>query len=141
MLLLCGLPLQAQNDQAKKPKLHFQPGTWEIDSVTTTPTGRIVSSQTTLCAKEQLDFWKVTQANLACKTPKTHSDSPATLRVSVHCEYTGENLHSEILSDAVETFSDHGDSFTLEGTTTTKTAYQGVHPKQTSINLEATAHR
>ena len=136
LLLLGGLPLQAQQSGP-----NFHPGAWEINSVTTASSGRTVSSQTTLCAKEQLDFWKVMQTGLICKPPKTHPESASTLRVSVHCEYNGEKLHSDIQSDAVETFSDHGDSFTLEGTTTTHTAYQGVQPRQTSIHLQATAHR
>ena len=136
LLLLGSLPLQAQ-----QPGPHFNPGTWEIDSVTTATSSRTVSSKTTLCVKEQLDFWKVAQAGLECKPPKTHLESANVLRVSVHCEYNGENLHSDIQSDAVETFSDHGDSFTLEGTTTTNTVYQGVQPKQTSVRLQATAHR
>ena len=136
LLFLGSLLLQAQ-----QPGPNFHPGTWEIDSVTTATSGRTVSSKTVLCAKEQLDFWKVAQTGLECKPPKTHPESATALRVSVHCAYNGEHLHSGILSDAVETFTDHGDSFTLEGTTTTNTAYQGVQPKQTSIQLRATAHR
>jgi hypothetical protein len=136
LLFLCGPILGAA-----EPVLSFHPGMWEIDSVTTTPAGRAVSSQTTLCAKEQIDFWKVAQAGLTCKTPKNHPESATRIRVRVHCEYKGDRLHSDILSDAVETISDHGNSFTLEGTTTTYTVYQGVQPKQTSIHLHATAHR
>jgi hypothetical protein len=134
--LLCVLPVQAV-----EPVLTFHPGTWEIDSITTQTDGRTITSQTSLCAKEQIDFWKVAQAGLACKTPKSHPDSGNRLRIQVHCEFNGENLHSDILSDVVETLSDHGNSFALEGTTTTNTKYQGVQPKQTSVHLHATAHR
>ena len=137
LLFLCGPVLHAAG-----PVLSFRPGMWEIDSVTTTPAGRTVTSQTSLCAKEQIDFWKVAQAGLTCKTPKSHPESAGgAIRVRVHCEYKGDRLHSDILSDVVETISDHGNSFTLEGTTTTNTVYQGVQPKQTSIHLQATAHR
>ncbi|HVC90513.1 MAG TPA: hypothetical protein VND66_07820 [Acidobacteriaceae bacterium] len=119
----------------------FNPGAWEIDSVTTATGGRTVSSQTTLCANDQIDFWKVAQAGLTCKPPKTHPEGNGALRVLVHCEYNGEHLHSEIRSNALETFSDHGNTFTLAGTTTTDTVYQGVQPKKTSVQLQATAHR
>ncbi len=136
LLLLCVLTLPAQ-----QPVPYFHPGAWEIDSVTTETDGRTVSSQTEICAKEQIDFWKVAQAGLTCKTPKSHLQSNGLVRVRVRCEYKGDRLHSEILSDVVETVSDHGNSFTLDGTSTTNTAYQGVQPKQTSIHLHATAHR
>ena len=136
LLLLCGFPLQAE-----EPVLYFHPGAWEIDSATTSTDGRIVTSQTSLCAKEQIDFWKVEQTGLNCKTPKSHPESASRIRVRVHCEYSGDRLHSDILSDVIETISNHGDSFTLEGTTTTFTEYQGVQPKRTSIQLHATAHR
>ena len=136
LLLLCVLTLPAQ-----QPVPYFHPGAWEIDSVTTETDGRTVSSQTEICAKEQIDFWKVAQAGLTCKTPKSHLQSNGLVRVRVHCEYKGDRLHSEILSDVVETVSDHGNSFTLEGTSTTNTVYQGVQPKHTSIHLHATAHR
>ncbi len=136
VLLLCGRTLPAQ-----QPAPYFHPGAWEIDSVTTETDGRTVSSQTEICAKEQIDFWKVAQAGLTCKTPKSHLQSNGLVRVRVHCEYKGDRLHSEILSDVVETVSDHGNCFTLEGTSTTNTVYQGVQPKQTSIHLHATAHR
>ena len=135
-LLLCGLTLQAQ-----QPVPSFHPGEWEIDSMTTETDGRTITSQTTLCANEQIDFWKVAQAGLTCKPPKTDLEAKGALHVRVHCEYNGEHLHSEILSDALETFSGHGDSFTLVGTTTTDTVYQGVQPKKTSVQLQATAHR
>jgi hypothetical protein len=134
--LLCVLPVQAV-----EPVLTFHPGNWEIDSITTQSDGRTITSQTSLCAREQIDFWQVAQAGLTCKTPKSHPDSGNRLRIHVHCEFNGENLHSDILSDVVETLSDHGNSFALEGTTTTNTKYQGVQPKQTSVHLHATAHR
>ncbi len=88
-----------------------------------------------------MDFWKVEQAGLTCKPPKTAPESSDSLRVHVHCVFDGDHLHSEIHSEAVETFSDHGNSFTLVGTTTTDTVYQGVQPKHTSVQLQATAHR
>jgi hypothetical protein len=136
LLFLCSLCLQAQ-----EPVLYFHPGAWEIDSVTTSTVGRTVTSQTSLCAKEQIDFWKVEQAGLKCKTPKIHPESANRIRVRVHCEYNRDKLHSDILSNVVETISDHGNSFTVDGTSTTNTKYQGVQPKQTSIHLHATAHR
>jgi len=136
VLLLGGLQMRAA-----VPVQSFHPGSWEIDSITTQTDGRTITSQTFLCAKEQIDFWKVAQAGLTCKTPRSHSESGNTVRIHVHCEFNGENLHSDIFSDAVETLSDHGNSFTLEGTTTTNTVYQGVQPKQTSVHLHATAHR
>jgi hypothetical protein len=136
LLLLCGLPVQAV-----EPAPSFRPGNWEIDSVTTQTDGRTITSQTSLCAKEQIDFWKVAQAGLTCKTPKSHPESSDRIRIRIHCEFNGEQLHSDILSDVVETLSEHGNSFALEGTTTTNTVYQGVQPKQTSVHLHATAHR
>ena len=136
LLLFCALP-----GQAVEPVLTFHPGNWEIDSITTQSDGRTITSQTSLCAKEQIDFWKVAQTGLTCKTPKSHPESGNQIRIHVHCVFNGENLHSDILSEAVETLSDHGNSFTLEGTTTTNTVYQGVQPKQTSVHLHATAHR
>ncbi len=136
LLPFCALPVQAVD-----PVPAFHPGQWEIDSMTTQSDGRTITSQTSLCAKEQIDFWKVAQAGLTCKAPKSHPRSGNQVRIHVHCEFNGENLHSDILSEVVETLSDHGDSFTLEGKTTTNTVYQGVQPKQTSVDLHATAHR
>ncbi|MGC1783721.1 MAG: hypothetical protein WA708_14460 [Acidobacteriaceae bacterium] len=120
---------------------HFHPGEWQIDSVTTVAGGRTISSSTRLCASEQVDFWKVAQAGLTCKPPKTHPESSGAVRVHVHCVYSGDRLHSDIRSEAIETFSDHGNSFTLVGTTKTNTVYQGVQPKLTSAHLQANAHR
>lgn len=135
------LPFSALPVHAVEPVPTFHPGQWEIDSITTQSGGRTITSQTSLCAEKQIDFWKVAQAGLTCKAPKTHPDHANRIRISVHCEFNGENLHSDIVSEAVEIISDHGDSFTLEGTTTTDTAYQGVQPKQTSVHLHATARR
>ena len=136
LLPFCALPLQAV-----EPVLTFHPGAWEIDSITTQTTGRTITSKTSLCATEQIDFWKVAQAGLTCKKPRSHPESGNQIRIHVHCEFNGENLHSDILSEAVETLSDHGNSFSLDGTTTTDTVYQGVQPKKTSVQLHATAHR
>lgn len=136
LLLLCGPPMQAA-----VPVQSFHAGAWEIDSVTTQSDGRTITSQTKICAREQIDFWQVAQAGLTCKTPKSRPETGDQIRIRVHCEFNGERLHSDILSDVVETLSDHGNSFALEGTTTTNTAYQGVQPKQTSVHLHATAHR
>jgi hypothetical protein len=136
LLPFCMLPVHAV-----EPVLTFHPGQWEIDSITTQSDGRAITSQTSLCAEKQIDFWKVAQAGLTCKAPKTHPETGNQLRVHVHCEFNGENLHSDIISEALETLSDHGDSFTLEGTTTTDTVYQGVQPKKTSVRLHATARR
>lgn len=120
---------------------HFHPGEWQIDSVTTVAGGRTISSSTRLCANKQVDFWKVAQAGLTCKPPKTHPESSGTVRVHVHCKYEGEKLHSDIRTVATETFADHGNSFKLTGTTTTDTVYQGVQPKRTSAQLQTTAQR
>jgi hypothetical protein len=136
LLLLGGLPARAVD-----PVLNFRPGQWEIDSITTQSDTRTVTSQTSLCAKEQIDFWKVAQAGLTCKPPKSQPDSGDRVHIHVHCEFNGVNLHSDIISDVVETLSDHGNSFVLDGTTTTNTKYQGVQPNQTSVQLHATAHR
>jgi Protein of unknown function (DUF3617) len=136
LLPFCALPVQAV-----KPVLTFHPGNWEIDSITTQSGGRTITSQTSLCAREEIDFWQVAQEGLTCKTPKTHPEHGNQIRIKVHCEFNGEKLHSDIISEVVETLSDHGNSFTLEGTTTTDTAYEGVQPKQTSVRLHATAHR
>jgi hypothetical protein len=136
LLPCCVLPVQAV-----EPVLTFHPGNWEIDSITTQTDGRTITSQTSLCAKEEIDFWQVAQAGLSCKTPKTHPEPGNRVRIHVHCEFKGENLHSDIISEVVETLSDNGNSFALEGTTTTDTVYQGVQPKQTSVQLHATAHR
>ncbi len=135
-LAVCGPPATAQ-----KTALPFHPGAWEISSVTTAATGRAVSSVTNICIKEQIDFWKVAQANLTCKPPKSSLNSAGGFHVRVHCTYDKGPLHSEIHSDVVETFSDRGNSFALVGTTTTDTVYQGVQPKHTSVHLKATAHR
>ena len=136
LLLFCALP-----GQAVQPVLTFQPGAWEIDSITTQSDGRTITSQTSLCARKEIDFWQVAQAGLTCKTPRSHPQSRNQIRIHVHCVFNGENLHSDIISEVVETLSDHGNSFALEGTTTTNTVYQGVQPKQTSVHLHATAHR
>lgn len=136
LLPCCVLPLQAV-----EPVLTFHPGNWQIDSITTQTDGRTITSQTSLCAKEEIDFWQVAQAGLSCKTPKTHPEPGNRVRIHVHCEFKGEKLHSDIISEVVETLSDNGNSFALEGTTTTDTVYQGVQPKQTSVHLHATAHR
>jgi len=136
LLLFCTLP-----GQAVEPVLTFHPGNWEINSITTQSDGRTITSQTSLCAREEIDFWQVAQAGLTCKTPRSHPESGNRVRIHIHCEFNGENLHSDILSEVVETLSDGGNSFTLEGTTTTNTVYQGVQPKQTSVHLHATAHR
>jgi len=136
LLLFCAVP-----GQAVQPVLTFHPGTWEIDSITTQSDGRTITSQTSLCAREEIDFWQVAQQGLTCKAPRSHSESGNRVRIHVHCVFNGENLHSDIISEVVETLSDNGNSFTLDGTTTTNTMYQGVQPKQTSVHLHATAHR
>lgn len=135
LLALCTAPLLAQH-----PTPHFNPGEWEIDSVNIVMGGRAITSQTRLCAKEQMDFWKVAQAGLTCKPPKIHPVRGG-IQVKIHCAYSKGSLHSEILSDAVEIISANRDSFTLTGTTTTDTVYQGVQPKRTSTTLQASARR
>lgn len=127
--------------QAVEPVLTFRPGNWEINSITTQSDGRTITSQTSLCAREEIDFWQVAQAGLTCKKPRSTRESGNRVRIHVHCEFNGENLHSDILSEVVETLSEGGNSFTLEGTTTTNTVYQGVQPKQTLVHLHATARR
>lgn len=126
--------------QAQRSAPHFRPGQWEIDSVQTVMGGRAITSQTRICANHQADFWRVAQAGLSCKKPKTHPVSGG-VRVRVHCVYSEGKLHSEIRSDVVENVSDDGNSLTLAGTTTTDTVYQGVRPKRTSAHLQSTAHR
>lgn len=125
---------------AQSSEVHFHPGQWEIDTVQTVMGGRAITSQTRICAREQADFWKVAQAGLSCKKPKTRPVSGG-LRVHIHCVYSDDKLHSEIHSDAIEDISRDGNSFTLTGTTTTDTVYQGVQPKRTSAQLQVTAHR
>jgi len=136
-LLLC----RAFAQSAEHPAPHFNPGEWEISSVTTQAGGRTVSSVTTLCVREQMDFWKVVQAGLECKPPKILPEPANSIRVKITCDYDDGTLRSEIRSDAVETFSNHGDNFTLAGTTTTHTVYQGVQPKQTTVKFDASGRR
>ena len=136
LLLFYGLSMQAA-----APVQSFHPGNWEIDSITTQTDGRTITSQTSLCAREEIDFWQVAQEGLKCKPPRSHPQPGNQIHIHVHCVFNGENLHSDIISEVVETLSDHGNSFALEGTTTTNTVYQGVQPKQTSVHLHATAHR
>lgn len=136
LLLFCALP-----GQAVEPVLTFHPGAWVINSITTQTDGRTITSQTSLCAREEMDFWQVAQAGMTCKSPRSRPLSGNRIRIHVHCVFKGEHLHSDIVSEVVETLSDHGNSFALEGTTTTNTVYQGVQPKHTSVHLHATAHR
>lgn len=137
-LLIFSLPGVAQHPPAATPSFH--PGEWQIDSTQTVMGSRQITSQTRICAKEQLDFWKVAQQGMNCKTPKTHAVSGG-VRVQVHCTYSQDKLHSEIHSDVIETITDHGNRFTLDGTSTTDTVYEGVQPKQTSTHLQAIAYR
>lgn len=137
LLMLPLSPFAQQHHVAR----HFIPGEWEIHSVSTQAGGRTVSSDTRICAKEQMDFWKVAQAGLSCKPAKNHPESSGKVRVEIHCVYDSGPLHSEIHHDVIQTYTDHGNSFSLTGTTTTDTVYQGVQPKQTSVRIEATAHR
>jgi hypothetical protein len=132
--LPCPLPA------AQHPAPHFHPGEWEIDSANTVMGGRTISSQTRICARHQMDFWKVAQAGLTCKPPKTRLAANG-VRVRVHCIYNEGPLHSEIRSNVLENFTNNGNSFTLSGTTTTNTVYQGVQPKLTTAQLQTTAHR
>lgn len=143
LLPLVSLPLTAQQKPpAPKPVvLHFHPGQWEIDSVTTAQDGRAVSSTTDVCATEQMDFWKVVQPGLECKPPTSHRAAAGGYRVRFICTYAGPSLHSEIRSNVIEKYAHDGNSFTVDGTSTTNTVYQGVQPKQTSIQLHASAHR
>jgi hypothetical protein len=122
----------------KAPQFH--PGEWEIDSTITVFGGRAITSTTRLCATKQMDFWKVAQHGLSCKEPKTSPDGDGT-RVRIHCVYQGEKLHSDIEWDAIETFANDGNSFTLTGTSKTNTVYEGVQPTQTTAQLQANAHR
>ena len=135
LLAICCLGAQAQRAVPQ-----FRPGQWEIDSIQTVMGGRAITSKTRVCATNQADFWKVAQAGLSCKKPKTHPISGG-LRVRVHCIYSTGKLHSEIRSDVIEDIAHDGNSFTLTGTTTTNTVYQGVQPKRTSAQLQTTAHR
>lgn len=134
------LALYCMTLPAQRSVPHFHPGQWEIDSVDTVMGGRAITSQTQICAKHQADFWKVAQAGLTCKKPKTDPVSSG-LRVRVHCVYDQGPLHSEIRSDVIENITDGGNSMTLTGTSTTNTVYQGVRPTLTSAQLQTTAHR
>jgi hypothetical protein len=136
LLMLSVAPLLAQ-----KPVPALHPGKWQIDSVTTAADGRTVSSTTNVCAKEQMDFWKVAQPGLSCKPPKTHPRPDGSLHVVVVCIYDMDSLHSDIRSDVVETITAGGERFSATGTQTTNTVYQGVRPTVNTIHLQATAHR
>ncbi len=140
-LLAAILTLYSIGSLAQQSTATFRPGKWEIDSVTTATDGRTVSSTTNICAEEQMDFWKVAQPGLDCKPPKSHPAAHDGLRVEVVCIYDQDALHSEIRSNVVEKFSDHGNSFTVVGTQTTNTVFQGVRPTLNSVHLQSTAHR
>lgn len=135
VFVAAGITLPAQHAAP-----HFHAGQWEINSDNTVMGSRVVTSKTQLCVKDQMDFWKVAQAGLSCKPPKSHPVSDG-MNVRINCVYSEGPLHSEILTDVIETITDGGDSFTAVGTTTTDTVYQGVQPKQTSAHIQATAHR
>jgi hypothetical protein len=136
--LLVPIWLPADVQPAQVP---FKPGQWEIDSVTTVAHGRTISSQTTLCATAQQDFWKVPQAGMDCKPPKVLPAGPGTYRVIVVCKLTEGQLTSDIRSEVIEKLAANGESFTVHGTTTTDTVFQGVAPTHTIAQLNATAHR
>lgn len=136
-LLLLHLPAVAQ----QHPSVQFKPGQWEIDSVTTVAHGRTISSQTTICATDQQDFWKVPQAGMDCKPPKVQPMQPGTYRIIVLCKLTEGQLTSNIRSEVVESVAASGESFTASGTTTTDTSFQGIAPTHTTAQLNATAHR
>lgn len=123
------------------PGALFKPGQWEIDSVTTVAHGRTISSQTTVCATAQQDFWKVPQSGMDCKPPKVLPLKPGSYRIIVECKLTEAQLTSNIRSEVVETVAANGESFTATGTTTTDTSFQGIAPTHTTAQLNATAHR
>ena len=125
---------------AQQPVLHFQPGAWEINSVTTMADGRTVSSLTNICAKVEADFWKIKQDGLQCDPPKI-TRAQVGFRVRVVCIYNLDSLNSRIESDVIEKISSDGTSFTATGTSKTNTVYAGIPPKSTSVHLEANAHR
>lgn len=126
---------------AQQPAPNFQPGEWQINSVTTVTDGRTISSQTNLCAKTQADFWKIKQDGMKCDAPKVTPAQSGGLRVRVVCTYSLDNLNSRIESDVIEQIAADGKSFTATGTTKTNTTYTGVAPKITSAQLNATANR
>jgi hypothetical protein len=123
------------------PRVPFKPGQWEIDSVTTVADGRTISSQTTVCATDQQDFWKVPQSGMDCKPPKVLPLKPGSYRIIVACKLQEAQLTSNIRTEVVETVATTGESFTAIGTTTTDTVFQGIAPTHTSAQLNATAHR
>jgi hypothetical protein len=125
---------------AQQPSPNFQPGEWQINSVTTVEDGRTISSQTDLCAKTQADFWTVKQDGMQCDPPKV-TPAQGGYRVRVVCIYSLDNLNSRIESDVVEIIADDGQSFTATGTTKTDTTYTGVAPRTTSAQIHASASR
>ncbi|HET9087676.1 MAG TPA: DUF3617 family protein [Acidobacteriaceae bacterium] len=127
--------------QGQQPAPNFQPGEWQINSVTTVTNGRTISSQTNLCAKTQADFWNVKQDGMKCDAPKITPAQSGGLRIRVVCTYSLDNLNSRIESDVIEQIAADGKSFTATGTTKTNTTYTGVAPKITSAQLDATANR
>lgn len=132
---MCAATALAQQNTA-----HFQPGEWQINSVTTVEDGRTISSQTNLCATGQADFWKVKQDGMQCHPPKV-TPAQGGYRVRVVCIYSLDNLNSRIESDVIEKISSDGKSFTAAGTTKTDTTYTGIVPKTTSAQIQATANR
>lgn len=137
---LCIVGLGISPTLAQRPAPNFQPGEWQINEITTVVDGRTISSQTTLCARTQADFWKIKQDGMQCDPPKV-TPAQGGLRVRVVCTYSLDNLNSRIESDVIELISPHGRSFTATGTTKTDTTYTGIAPKTTSAELHATANR
>lgn len=140
-LAFCLFALCAGSALAQQPAANFQPGEWQINSITTVEDGRTISSQTNLCAKTQADFWKIKQDGLQCHPPKVTPNQNGGYRVRVVCIYSLDNLNSRIESDVTEIIASDGDSFTASGTTKTDTTYTGVAPKATSAKIQATAKR
>lgn len=139
-LAFCVLGLGTGATWAQQPTPNFQPGEWQINSVTTVEDGRTISSQTNLCAKTQTDFWNVKQDGMQCHPPKV-APAQGGYRVRVVCIYSLDNLNSRIESDVIEIIAGDGQSFTATGTTKTDTTYPGIAPKTTSAQIQATANR
>lgn len=139
-LAFCILGLCTGTLIAQQLPPNFQPGEWQINSVTTVEDGRTISSQTNLCAKTQADFWNVKQDGMQCDPPKV-TLAQGGYRVRVVCIYSLDNLNSRIESDVVEIIARDGQSFTATGTTKTNTTYTGVAPRTTSAQIHASANR
>lgn len=124
---------------AQDQTLHFHPGEWQIDSVTT-GSGRTIHSSTHVCAKKRGDFWETQKNGVTCQQPEVQTVADG-VSVGIHCVLSEGQIHSDIRSHVVETFARDGNSFTASGTSVTNTSYGGVRPIKATAEMHATAHR